>query len=114
MDSARQSDATIGLVAKCFMEQAEEASALGNGDRHGAKFSKNLLPFFHRQARLSWGHLIQEGKEAVLAVLGQLDGHQDGIDDPSKDELVTFPVGVALSKFPGQHGFFAMLIVKLV
>jgi hypothetical protein len=69
-----------------------------------------LLPFADGGAFLVGGNGSKNFLQASETMRGELDGHADGVEDPSQQELARLPATVALAQFFDRGRFLAMMV----
>jgi hypothetical protein len=108
-------DATIetnaGGVTNGELELAEEATRAGKSNGHGAEFAEDFVPLFSSSSLLGAGNRVEDGLEALAAVQRELEGHGFSVEKPTKHELTSAPIGIALVQFLDGDGFLAGWVI---
>lgn len=109
MDSFVKGDATFSLGAKGLLHDRKHAPETGDGNSHGAEFTKNFVPALDGDSLLMKGYRCKDFGETVDTMLGQLDRHLDGVNDPSQNGLQCGPITVTFEELFDGDGLLAVL-----
>lgn len=103
---------SVGIgVSKCFLQGAEEATSAWNGKNHGSELANDLVPDLHRDMALCRCDCAKDIMELLDSVWWQLDGHVDGVCDPTKHHVLSGPCGISFPQLFGRSWFLSMRVV---
>ena len=92
-DVLGDADPVLVGVGEAELEGAEEARTAGDAYSHEPEFAQHLLPLADADA-LQALEGREYGEETLLAVVRELEGSQDCVDDSAQDELACGPGAV--------------------
>jgi hypothetical protein len=75
------------------LKEAEEAASSGNGKRHAPEFAEHLVVPTTSSGRLTHSaetaELVEDGKQARIAMRGKGEDSKDGVNNPTKKNLAS-------------------------
>ena len=103
------SDAVFVGVFEAQLQRREQAAGTWDCQRDKTQLANDLLPFAQAHPTLA-PQFVEQGLDSDLAVVGELNGLCQGVDDPPKHQLAGPPRAVTFQQLL-QGGWFAAVAV---